>query len=45
MLDSGKRTVVQTAPAIRVAIGEEFGLPPGSQVDRQAGRRAARARL
>ena len=32
MLDSGKRTVVQTAPAIRVAIGEEFGMEPGSQV-------------
>ncbi len=32
MLDSGKRTAVQVAPAIRVAIGEEFGLPPGSQV-------------
>ncbi len=32
MLDSGKRTVVQVAPAIRVAIGEEFGLEPGAQV-------------
>lgn len=27
-----KRVVVQTAPAIRVAIGEEFGLEPGSRV-------------
>jgi len=27
-----KRTVVQIAPAIRVAIGEEFGLEPGSRV-------------
>jgi iron only hydrogenase large subunit-like protein len=25
-----RRTVVQVAPATRVAIGEEFGLPPGS---------------
>jgi NADH-quinone oxidoreductase subunit G/NADP-reducing hydrogenase subunit HndD len=28
----GKRTVVQIAPAIRVAIGEEFGMEPGSRV-------------
>ncbi len=27
-----KHVVVQTAPAIRVALGEEFGLPPGTQV-------------
>jgi NADP-reducing hydrogenase subunit HndD len=27
-----KRTVVQIAPAIRVAIGEEFGFAPGSRV-------------
>jgi len=26
------RTVVQVAPAVRVALGEEFGLPAGSQV-------------
>lgn len=26
-----KRVVVQVAPAIRVAIGEEFGLPPGTR--------------
>ncbi len=26
------RTVVQVAPAVRVAIGEEFGLPPGEAV-------------
>ena len=32
MIDSKKRTVVQVAPAIRVAIGEEFGLAPGSRV-------------
>jgi NADH-quinone oxidoreductase subunit G len=25
-----KKVIVQTAPAVRVAIGEEFGLPPGS---------------
>ncbi len=28
--DSSRTVVVQTAPAVRVAIGEEFGLPPGS---------------
>ncbi len=27
--DSSKHVIVQTAPAIRVAIGEEFGLEPG----------------
>ena len=30
--DENKRVIVQTAPAIRVAIGEEFGLPAGSRV-------------
>lgn len=30
--DNSKRCVVQVAPAIRVAIGEEFGLEPGSRV-------------
>lgn len=30
--DKTKRTAVQIAPAIRVAIGEEFGYPPGTQV-------------
>lgn len=30
--DPKKRTVVQIAPAIRVAIGEEFGFAPGSRV-------------
>lgn len=30
--DPGKRCVVQVAPAIRVAIGEEFGLEPGARV-------------
>ncbi|NLG53483.1 MAG: 2Fe-2S iron-sulfur cluster binding domain-containing protein [Clostridiales bacterium] len=30
--DKNKRVVVQTAPAVRVAIGEEFGLPAGSRV-------------
>lgn len=29
--DDKKRVVVQTAPAVRVAIGEEFGLPPGTR--------------
>lgn len=32
LADPQKHVVVQTAPAIRVAIGEEAGLPPGSQV-------------
>lgn len=31
LLESGRKTVVcQTAPAVRVTIGEEFGLPPGA---------------
>jgi NADH-quinone oxidoreductase subunit G/NADP-reducing hydrogenase subunit HndD len=30
--DPTKRTVVQVAPAVRVALGEEFGLPAGSRV-------------
>ncbi len=30
--DPEKRVVVQTAPAIRIAIGEEFGMPAGSRV-------------
>jgi len=30
--DPKKRVVVQTAPAIRVALGEEFGLPAGTPV-------------
>jgi NADH-quinone oxidoreductase subunit G/NADP-reducing hydrogenase subunit HndD len=30
--DETKRVVVQTAPAVRVAIGEEFGLAPGTRV-------------
>ena len=32
LLDSKKRVVVQTAPAVRVALGEEFGLPAGTIV-------------
>ncbi len=28
--DSSKTVIVQTAPAVRVAIGEEFGMEPGS---------------
>ncbi len=31
LADPKKRVVVQTAPAIRAAIGEEFGLPPGTR--------------
>jgi NADH-quinone oxidoreductase subunit G/NADP-reducing hydrogenase subunit HndD len=30
--DKTKRVAVQVAPAVRVAIGEEFGLEPGTQV-------------
>lgn len=30
--DPARRVIVQTAPAVRVAIGEEFGYPPGSRV-------------
>lgn len=30
--DTNKRVVVQVAPAIRVALGEEFGLEPGTQI-------------
>ncbi|RKY39269.1 MAG: ferredoxin [Candidatus Omnitrophota bacterium] len=30
--DPKKFTIVQTAPAVRAAIGEEFGLPPGTLV-------------
>ncbi|MFW5865979.1 MAG: NADH-dependent [FeFe] hydrogenase, group A6 [Nanoarchaeota archaeon] len=31
-LNSGKHLVVQTAPSIRAALGEEFGLKPGTPV-------------
>ncbi|HBT85153.1 MAG: NADH-dependent [FeFe] hydrogenase, group A6 [Fermentimonas sp.] len=30
--DSSKTVIVQTAPAVRAALGEEFGLPPGTLV-------------
>lgn len=30
--DKKKRVIIQTAPAVRVALGEEFGLPPGTIV-------------
>ena len=30
--DPAKRAVVQVAPAVRVALGEEFGMPPGTRV-------------
>ncbi|MFW6387855.1 MAG: NADH-dependent [FeFe] hydrogenase, group A6, partial [bacterium] len=32
LADSSKRVIVQTAPAIRAALGECFGYPPGSVV-------------
>ena len=43
--DPAKHVVVQTAPAVRVALGEEFGMGPGGNRDRQAGRCTAQARL
>jgi iron-only hydrogenase group A len=33
--DDAKTCVVQIAPAVRVALGEAFGLPPGSNVTRK----------
>ena len=39
--DKNKRVVVQTAPAIRIAIGEEFGCEPGA---RETGKLAAALR-
>ncbi len=33
--DPNKFVIVQTAPAVRAAIGEEFGMPPGSLVTGQ----------
>jgi NADH-quinone oxidoreductase subunit G/NADP-reducing hydrogenase subunit HndD len=32
LMDNDKYVVVQTAPAVRVGLGEEFGLPMGSRV-------------
>lgn len=32
LFDKGKRVVVQTAPAVRAALGEEFGYEPGTLV-------------
>ena len=32
MADPDKIVIVQTAPAVRAALGEEFGLPPGTLV-------------
>ncbi len=32
LADSNKHVVVQTAPAVRVALGEEFGMPIGTRV-------------
>lgn len=32
IFDPKKRVIVQTAPAVRVALGEEFGYPPGTIV-------------
>ena len=41
LADPAKHVVVQTAPAVRAALGEEFGLPMGTSRHRQDGRRAA----
>ena len=31
-MKAGKHVVVQTAPAVRAALGEEFGMPVGTPV-------------
>ncbi|MCX8053231.1 MAG: NADH-dependent [FeFe] hydrogenase, group A6 [Armatimonadetes bacterium] len=33
--DPTKHVIVQTAPAVRASIGEEFGLPPGTRVTKK----------
>lgn len=35
LLDQSKHCVVQIAPAVRVAIGEAFGLPPGTNLTKK----------
>lgn len=35
LADPNKHVVVQTAPAIRVSIGEELGMPPGTRVTKK----------
>ena len=35
--DPNKHVVVQPAPAVRVALGEEFGMPMGTQRDGKNG--------
>lgn len=35
LADPAKHVIVQTAPAIRVSIGEEMGLPPGGRVTKR----------
>lgn len=32
LMNSSKKVIVQTAPAVRAALGEEFGMPPGTSV-------------
>ena len=41
LADPNKHVVVQTAPAVRAALGEEFGMPIGTNVDGQDGGRPA----
>jgi NADP-reducing hydrogenase subunit HndD len=45
LADPELTVVVQTAPSIRAALGEEFGMPIGTQRRGQDGRRAAPSRL
>ena len=33
--DSGKTVIAITSPSVRVSLGEEFGMPPGSYVEEQ----------
>ena len=45
LADPKKHVVVQPAPAVRAALGEEFGMPMGTLRDGQAGGGAAPAGL
>lgn len=40
-----KTVIVQTAPAVRAALGEEFDLPAGTSVTRKNGCRITETRL
>ena len=45
LADPNKHVIVQTAPSIRVTLGESFGMPIGTNVEGQDGRRPAPAGL